>query len=74
MEGTVETEVEGANVAETLGSLCDKLTIVKLKQWHTKESEKDKQHDLALQGEQLRDEIDVLLEDHGHACGGFFPR
>jgi len=22
-------------MAETLGSLCDKLTIVKLKQWHT---------------------------------------
>jgi len=24
-------------MAETLGSLCDKLTIVKLKQWHTEE-------------------------------------
>ena len=23
-------------MAETLGSLCDKLTIVKLKQWHSK--------------------------------------
>lgn len=27
-------------MAETLGILCDKLTIVKLKHWHTKDQER----------------------------------
>jgi hypothetical protein len=27
-------------MAETLGSLCDKLTIVKLKQYHTEDSKR----------------------------------
>jgi hypothetical protein len=42
-------------MAETLGSLCDKLTIVKLKQWHADDPEKLKS--LALQERQLQEEI-----------------
>lgn len=46
-------------MAETLGSLCDKLTIVKLKQYH---SEGQSQLDsLACQEKQLQDEIDEFL-------------
>lgn len=52
-------------MAETLGSLCDKLTVVKLKQWHSVESER-----LASLGDQeiqLRREIDdfVFAAVHG---------
>ena len=61
MEPGLQVKVDGASVAETLGSLCDKLTIVKLKQWHTEESEEAKQRDLDVQGGQLRDEIDAYL-------------
>jgi len=46
-------------VAETLGSLCDKLTIVKLKQWHTEQSEK--LQNLELQEKQLVQEIDEFV-------------
>ncbi len=46
-------------MAETLGSLCDKLTVVKLKQYHTDES--NRLESLALQEKQLRDEIDSYI-------------
>jgi hypothetical protein len=47
-------------MAETLGSLCDKLTIVKLKQWHSEDSAKLRSLD--LQEKQLREEIDQFVE------------
>jgi len=43
-------------MAETLGSLCDKLTIVKLKQWHSEDPERQKS--LAAQEVQLQREIE----------------
>jgi hypothetical protein len=48
-------------MAETLGSLCDKLTIVKLKQFHTG----NVQHleSLVHQETQLCDEIDTFIHD-----------
>jgi hypothetical protein len=46
-------------MAETLGSLCDKLTIVKLKQWH--EDDPAVQQNLALQEKRLREEIEEFL-------------
>ena len=48
-------------MAETLGSLCDKLTIVKLKQYHTDNSEKLKS--LNIQENQLKNEIDIFIYD-----------
>ena len=42
-------------MAETLGSLCDKLTIVKLKQWHSDDT--SKLQSLSAQEKQLQDEI-----------------
>lgn len=42
-------------MAETLGSLCDKLTIVKLKQFHSED--RDRLRSLATQEKQLQDEI-----------------
>lgn len=44
---------------ETLGSLCDKLTIVKLKQWHTEDT--IRQESLSKQEIQLSNEIDSYL-------------
>jgi hypothetical protein len=46
-------------VAETLGSLCDKLTIVKLKAWHTEDEVR--RRNLAQQEKQLQDEIDEFI-------------
>lgn len=48
-------------MAETLGSLCDKLTIVKLKQYHTEDSQK--LESLASQAGQLQREIDEFVFD-----------
>ncbi|MDR1701567.1 MAG: hypothetical protein LBR56_02175 [Sporomusaceae bacterium] len=48
-------------MAETLGSLCDKLTIVKLKQYHTGDTEKTAS--LLEQQAQLIAEIDTYLAD-----------
>ncbi len=48
-------------MAETLGSLCDKLTIVKLKQWHSDHPER--LESLAGQETQLKEEIDTFLTD-----------
>ena len=55
-------------MAETLGSLCDKLTIVKLKQWHASEPAVLKS--LSVQEQQLRDEIGEYL---GAAVAGQIP-
>jgi len=46
-------------MAETLGSLCDKLTIVKLKQWHSQDEERLKS--LEKQEHQLSNEIDEFI-------------
>lgn len=46
-------------MAETLGSLSDKLTIVKLKQFHTEDEARLKS--LAHQEHQLREEIDEFI-------------
>lgn len=46
-------------MAETLGTLSDKLTIVKLKQYHTEDA--DRLASLARQESQLRDEIDEFV-------------
>jgi len=46
-------------VAETLGTLCDKLTIVKLKHWHTEDQER--LQNLAKQEKQIQDEIDEFV-------------
>jgi hypothetical protein len=46
-------------MAETLGSLCDKLTVIKLKQFHTDDSHK--LESLAAQVQQLQSEIDEFI-------------
>lgn len=46
-------------MAETLGSLCDKLTTVKLKRWHT--DDPDRLKSLAVQEQQLHEEIDEFV-------------
>jgi hypothetical protein len=46
-------------MAETLGSLCDKLTIVKLKQWHSDDSVR--LQSLDVQERQLCAEIDQFM-------------
>jgi hypothetical protein len=48
-------------MAETLGSLCDKLTIVKLKQFHSEDSYR--LSSLATQEKQLCEEIDWFIRD-----------
>jgi hypothetical protein len=55
-------------MAETLGSLCDKLTIVKLKQYHTDDA--DRRMSLAAQELQLKEEINAYLAD---ALAGVIP-
>lgn len=55
-------------MAETLGSLCDKLTIVKLKQYHCDDSEKAER--LGLQEKQLAQEVDLFVSD---AVNGRIP-
>ena len=46
-------------MAETLGTLCDKLVTVKLKEWHSEDPERLRT--LAAQEEQLRGEIDEFV-------------
>ena len=46
-------------MAETLGSLCDKLATVKLKLWHTDET--DRRESLRAQEKQLQQEIDEFM-------------
>ena len=55
-------------MAETIGSLCDKLTIVKLKQFHT--LDKARIASLDLQQKQLSTEIDAFIND---AISGVIP-
>jgi len=47
-------------MAETLGSLCDKLTIVKLKQYHSNDPEQ--LESLSGQEKQLQDEINEYIQ------------
>ena len=55
-------------MAETLGSLCDKLTIVKLKQWHSEDPAR--RESLRVHEEQLRAEIDSFV---AQAVAGAVP-
>ncbi|HVX51808.1 MAG TPA: hypothetical protein VHB48_16725 [Chitinophagaceae bacterium] len=55
-------------MAETLGMLCDKLTIVKLKQYHTED--KERLQSLEKQEQQLQQEIDTYVND---AVNGNIP-
>lgn len=55
-------------MAETLGSLCDKLTIVKLKQFHSED--KERLRSLETQEQQLRNEIDDFVSA---AVAGLIP-
>ncbi|MEO6719870.1 MAG: hypothetical protein ABIN67_05865 [Ferruginibacter sp.] len=55
-------------MAETLGMLCDKLTIVKLKQYHT--SDEARLKSLNQQCSQLQEEIDEYFAD---AISGKIP-
>ena len=56
-------------MAETLGMLCDKLTIVKLKEYHTEDA--DRLESLAAQAYQLQEEIDEYIS--GAASGKISP-
>ena len=56
-------------MADTLGSLCDKLTIAKLKQWHTKD--RKRLRSLELQAQTLQEEIDEFVHD---ALNGIIPQ
>ena len=47
-------------MAETLGMLCDKLTIVKLKEYHSDDPER--LQSLDVQAQQLKDEIDEYIQ------------
>lgn len=55
-------------MAETLGSLCDKLTIVKLKQWHSDNNDLDRLKSLDSQEKQLQEEINEFISA---ALGGY---
>ena len=55
-------------MAETLGMLCDKLTIVKLKQYHTTDTER--LESLDMQADQLEQEINEYFAD---AINGNIP-
>lgn len=55
-------------MAETLGTLCDKLTTVKLKRWHS--DDPDRLRSLAEQEKLLHQEIDELV---GAAISGDIP-
>ncbi len=51
-------------MAETLGMLCDKLTIVKLKEYHTEDP--SRLDSLKKQSSQLQQEIDEYISDAVH--------
>lgn len=55
-------------MAETLGSLCDKLTVVKLKQFHSEDHERLRS--LALQEQQLHEEMNEFI---AAAISGHIP-
>src|SRR6476620_6348576 len=48
-------------MAETLGMLCDKLTIVKLKEYHS--TDQERLDSLGRQASQLQQEIDAYIQD-----------
>jgi len=48
-------------MAETLGMLCDKLTIVRLKQFHTEDA--DRLNSLDKQSRDLQNEIDTYISE-----------
>jgi len=48
-------------MAETLGMLCDQLTIIKLKQFHTEDDERLKS--LSVQAARLQEEIDTYISN-----------
>lgn len=56
-------------MAETLGSLCDKLTIVKLKQYHSRD--KERLRSLKRQKDMLTLEIDEFISN---AASGRIPK
>ncbi|OCR01810.1 hypothetical protein BCD67_04760 [Oscillatoriales cyanobacterium USR001] len=56
-------------MAETLGSLCDKLTIIKLKQWHSEDE--SRLQSLAIQEKQLQAEINEFISA---AVSGEIPK
>jgi hypothetical protein len=56
-------------MAETLSSLGDKLTIIKVKQWHSEEE--IRLNSLALQKKQLQNEINEFVKA---AISGKIPR
>lgn len=56
-------------MAETLGSLCDKLTIIKLKQWHSEDE--NRLQSLAVQEKQLQAEINEFINA---AVSGEIPK
>ena len=51
-------------MAETLGSLCDKLTIIKLKEWHSVKRSQLKS--LVAQETWIKEEIDNYIRDVVH--------
>ena len=55
-------------MAETLGMLCDKLTIIKLKQYHT--TDEIRLSSLNNQAVQMQEEIDEYITD---AINGVIP-
>lgn len=55
-------------MAETLGMLCDKLTIVKLKQYHSEDEQR--LQSLSAQAAQLQEEINEYIAD---AVNGNIP-
>jgi hypothetical protein len=61
--------VKREDMMETFGSLCDKLTIVKLKQYHTQDLKR--LDSLAIQEIQLCEEIDTYIND---AISGKIPQ
>ncbi len=52
-------------MAETLGSLCDKLTIIKLKEWHS--AKRSQLKSLAGQEAQIKEEMGGFVRDA--VCG-----
>jgi hypothetical protein len=56
---------------ETLGSLCDKLIVVKLKAYHTKAIDKERQEKLSSQERELRAEINGYINA---AVSGEIPK
>jgi hypothetical protein len=61
----------GEVMAETFGSLCDKLIVVKLKAYHTKHDDKERLESLSTQEFQLRSELNEYV---ANAIVGNIPK